>query len=110
MTDRFEDYRDSMHASLIRYAQHAATIAAIEVATRHRVEEDRIANPRFVGGTITPLDYDLGEALEEQLAYRLARSRRDSARRAAVMWGIAAQVEAEARHGPHVGTQGPSVP
>lgn len=94
---KFRDYRDNMRDALARFVQHSSTIETIEAATVRRLAEGRTADPQPVGGKVTPLDYDLGQALHDNLAYRLASTRRDSARRAAVMWATAALVEVEAK-------------
>ena len=96
MTDRFDDYYDAMTAAVQRFVQHSTTLELIEVTTREQVERKR-GNDTPVGGTVIPFDWELGRALHDNHAYRLASSRRDSARRAAVMWAVVAQVEAQAR-------------
>lgn len=93
---RFDDYRDSMNAALARYREHAAIVQGFRDTARGEVMLAR-AHPHAVAGMVTPVEYDVNVALEGNTHYELARTLRDSAQRAALMWGVGALVEAQAR-------------
>lgn len=91
MGDDFSTCRSRMRACLVEQITHHAAVEAIEAAELGRVEADREAHPRG-----HPLGYEMKTALAGHIGYELAAARRESARRRAVMWGIAALVEAMA--------------
>jgi hypothetical protein len=91
--DDFAIYRDYMRAALVDFTQHAERARQIRDRQRAIIEMDRAHHPHVVGGVDQDPDYELAKALATMPKYGLVAGDRDSARKQAMMYALAAVVE-----------------
>jgi hypothetical protein len=86
-----EVFRDRMREALGEYAAHKAEAARLKAEAEQEVLVARETRP----GTHAPLEYEVDAALRNRYFYNQAKAARDAARWNAIMWGVAALVEAQ---------------
>lgn len=89
-----DEFRANMLNAVNEYSAYKAEAKRIKTEVENVVRGARETRPH-PGGQRTPLGYDVDVALRNHYAYTQARQDRDAARWNAIMWGVAALVEAQ---------------
>ncbi len=87
--------QDRMLGALNEYSEFTAGVAQIRAEVEEEIRVARETHPRLIGGRQNPLRYDVDIALKNHYYYVQARQDRDAARWTAIMWGVAALVQAQ---------------
>ena len=93
----FSFFRDRMKAELVDHAARTAEAQAIEDDVARQL--DARTHDDSVDATRPPPDFELRHALDHNYRYERACRRRDKAMARAVMYGVAALVEAMTTNG-----------
>lgn len=89
---RHAEFRDRMLDALNDYSAHKGEAGRIKAEAEQEVRAAREARPDLLA---VPLEYEVAAALRNRYFYAEAKAGRDAARLNAIMWGVAALVEAQ---------------